>query len=451
MKKICLYSCICIYVLIGVAYGQSKKDLETKKKKLQSDIKLTKNLLEETKENKKQSLTQLVTLNKKIGMHEELITTISSQVSLLDREITENTTNVQQLTTELKTLKDEYALMIKYAYKNKGTYDRLMFLMSSASFNQAYNRLKYMQQYSTYRQTQGKLILSKQQELIAKINELHLAKGEKVTLVVEQKNQVGELNGEKQTQEKSLVQLQQKEKELKNELKKKQDDAYKLQIAIQAIIEEEIRKARELAIKEQARKAVELAAAKEKERLALEKKNNLKKDKKDPKKEIEKPIAVKEIKVAEPKANVLLLTPEAQSLSNSFEANKGRLPWPVVEGVITSKFGVHDHPVLKNIKVKNDGVNISTKRGAGVRAIFEGEVTGVVSIPNAGKAVIVRHGDYLSVYTNLSEVNVKKGDKLKLKQAIGAVNVDEDNKSEFQLQIWKGSNTLDPQSWIYDN
>jgi murein hydrolase activator len=447
-----MYICIC--VLLSNVYGQSKKDLENKKKKLQSDIRLTKDLLEETKQNKKESLTQLVTLNKKIGMHEELITTISSQVSLLDHEIIDNNNNVKQLSTELKALKDEYALMIKYAYKNKGTYDRLMFLMSSANFNQAYNRLKYMQQYTVYRQTQGKLIVTKQQELIARVNELHIAKGEKVTLVVEQKSQVGELNGEKQTQEKSLVQLQQKEKELKTELKKKQEDSQKLQAAIQAIIEEEIRKARELAIKEQARKAAELAATKEKERLAAlekKKKEDAKLGKKTTKKEIEKPIE-KEIKPnVEPKANVLILTPEAQNLSNSFEANKGRLSWPVTEGVITSKFGVHEHPVLKNIKVKNDGINITTKRGASVRAIFEGEVTGVVSIPNAGKAVIVRHGDYLSVYTNLSDVNVKKGDKLKLKQSIGIISIDDNNKSEFQLQIWKGSNTLDPQNWIYDN
>jgi murein hydrolase activator len=446
--KTYLYIYIFICVLLGVAQGQTKKDLENKKKKLQSDIRLTKDLLEETKQNKKQSLTQLVTLNKKIGMHEELITTISSQVSLLDREITENNTSAQQLATELKSLKDEYALMIKYAYKNKGTYDRFMFLMSSASFNQAYNRLKYMQQYSVYRQTQGKLIVTKQQELVTKINELRVAKGEKVTLVVEQKNEVGELNGEKQNKEKSLVQLQQKEKELKTELKKKQEDAQRLQAAIQAIIEEEIRKAREQAIKEQARKAAELAAAKEKERIALElkKKKEGKKDSKEPIKPIEK-----EVKPIAPKANVLILTPEAQTLSTSFEANKGRLPWPVVEGVITSKFGIHDHPVLKSIKVKNDGINISTKRGAAVRVVFDGEVTGVVSIPNAGKAVIVRHGDYLSVYTNLSDVTVKKGDKLKIKQNIGTINIDEDNKSEFQLQIWKGSNTLDPQNWIYSN
>ncbi|MBC7411365.1 MAG: peptidoglycan DD-metalloendopeptidase family protein [Bacteroidia bacterium] len=447
--KVYLYIYIFIYMLLGVAQGQTKKELENKKKKLQSDIRLTKDLLEETKQNKKQSLTQLVTLNKKIGMHEELITTISSQVSLLDREITENNTSAQQLTTELKSLKDEYALMIKYAYKNKGTYDRFMFLMSSASFNQAYNRLKYLQQYSVYRQTQGKLIVTKQQELVAKINQLSIAKGEKVTLVVEQKNEVGELTGEKQNQEKSLVQLQQKEKELKTELKKKQEDAQRLQAAIQAIIEEEIRKAREQAIKEQARKAVELAAAKEKERIALELKKK-KEGKKDIKKDPVKPIE-KDIKPIEHKANVLILTPEAQTLSSSFEANKGRLPWPVTEGVIISRFGIHDHPVLKSIKVKNDGINISTKRGAAVRVVFDGEVTGVVSIPNAGKAVIVRHGDYLSVYTNLNDVMVKKGDKLKIKQNIGTINIDEDNKSEFQLQIWKGSNTLDPQNWIYSN
>lgn len=423
-------------------FAQNKKELENKKKKLQSDIKLTKELLEETKQNKKQSLNQLVTLNKKISMQEELINTINTEVNIIDRQILENELVIKNLETDLQQLKEEYAQMIKFAYKNKNSYDRMMFVFASKDFNQAYNRLKYMQQYSEYRQKQGKQIERTQKIVNDKITELHASKGEKVNLAQEKETEVKTLSVEKGEKEKSLVELQKKEKQLRAELKKKQEDAAKLQAAIQAIIVEEIRKAKELAAKEAAKKEAEAKARKEKE------KDSKKKEKE---KESETTTTATKTKPTENKTTSegLILTPEAQLLSSSFESNKSRLPWPVAEGIVTNTFGEHEHPVLHNIKVKNNGIDISTKKGAAARAIYDGEVTGVISIPNAGKAVIVRHGEYLSVYANLGSVMVEKGDKIKTKQTIGSVMIDEEEKSEIHLEIWKGSNTLDPQNWIY--
>ena len=411
--KIVVYIALIIFSLN--IFAQKKKELEQKKQSLQKEIKLTNKLLEETKMNKKLSLNQLVTLNKKITIREELIGTMNDEISVLDRRINKNKNTISQLEVDLKNLKDEYARMIYFAYKNKGAYDRLMFVFSSESFNQAYARLKYLQQYSSYRQKQGELIIETEVKISRKIQELELRKAEKLGLVEEQKGEINTLSGEKSEKEKIFVQLQDKEKQLKQELKKKQEDAQKLQQAIQQIIQEEIKKA-----KEEARKTAE-------------------KEKKEGKKET----------TTQTKASGFVLNAEAEKLSNNFEANKGKLPWPVTEGVIISDFGEHEHPVLKNIKTKNNGIDIQTNRNALANVVFDGEVSGVISIPNSGTAIIIRHGEFLTVYSNLKDVFVKKGDKVKTKQTVGVVDLDEETgKSEVHFELWKGNVTLNPELWI---
>lgn len=417
--------------LFNLSHAQNKKELEQKKQQLQKDIKLTNRLLDETKVNKKLSLNQLVTLNKKISIREELIGTINDEINVLDRQIAINKSQLSQLETDLKSLKDEYAKMIYFAYKNKSAYDRMMFIFSSKDFNQAYSRLKYLQQYTDYRQKQGELIIQTQQNINLKLKELSNKKNEKLGIVTEQEQEIGNLSGEKQEKEKVLVQLQDKEKQLKAELKKKQNDSRRLQQAIQQIIEEEIRKA-----KEEARKA---AAEAEKKRIEANKS----------KKELPKGTKVEKTENVKSRPTVMYMSPEAEKLSSSFELNKSKLPWPVSEGVIVEGFGEHEHPVLKGIKIKNNGVDIQTNKNAMARCIFEGEVSGVVSIPNAGIAVIVRHGEFLSVYSNLNEVYVNKGDKLKTKQTIGTIERDEESgKTEVHFEIWKGNVMLNPELWI---
>lgn len=320
---------------------------------------------------------------------------------------------INKLQKDLEQLKQEYAKMIYYAYKNQDSYSKMMFVFSSSDFNQAYMRMKYMQQYSDYRKSQAKQIQATQELLNKKVNELQAKKNEQQSLLGEKEEEKTELSKERNEKEQVLTHLQDKEKQLKQDLKKKRDDANKLQQAIQRIIEEEIRKAREAAKKANASNKVN--------------KGN---------------------KVT---SGGLTLTPEAQKLSATFETNKGKLPWPVTEGVITESFGEHDHPVLKGIKVKNNGIDISTRAGSTVRALFEGEVTGVITIPGAGKAVIVRHGEYLSVYSNLETTIAKSGEKVKTKQTIGTVRSDDDGKAEVHLEIWKGSVMLNPEGWIFKN
>ena len=425
-KKYFVLNSLIIILFAFNAIGQNKKDLEKKKAQLQKEINATNQLLNETKKNKKLSLNQLVTLNQKIEIREELITTIAYEVNEINSSINKTNTSINNLKKEIEKLKAEYEKMIYYAYKNQSAYTKLMFIFSAKDFNQAYNRMKYFEQYSEYRKKQALIIQKTQNNLAEKVKELEAKKSELNALLGEKEEEKKTLTIEKSEKEDVLIQLQEKEGQLKADLKKKQEDANKLQKEIKRIIEEEIKRAREEAV---------LAAKNAKAKNPPNPKNNTTK---------ENPKEVKN-------ENVLTLTPEAQKLSDNFELNKGKLPWPVAEGVIIEYFGEHDHPVLKGIKVKNDGIDISTKVGSAVRAVFDGEVTGVISIPGAGKAIIVRHGEYLSVYSNLSETNVKKGDKIKTKQNIGTALTDEDNKTSMELQIWKGSILLNPIGWIYRN
>lgn len=395
-----------LFILLCPTYsfGQKKSDLESKKKLLQKEIQYTESLLKETKINKKLSLNQLVTLNKKIGMREELIRTINSEIKLIEKQIVEQKDIIDALESDLKKLKEEYARLIYYAYKNQNSYDRLMFIFASEDFNQAFNRLKYLQQYSSYRQHQAQLIVKTRELLDKKIDELKGKKQEKQELLGSEVQEKQNLAKEKGEQEDALGKLQKQEKELLKALKEKNKEQEQLKLAIKRIIEEEIRR-------------MEAEAKKTKGNTTTKS---------------------------------LGLTPEALKLSATFESNKNKLPWPVLEGVITGKFGEHPHPALKGIRINNNGIDITTSKDAGVRAVFDGEVTGIATMPGFGKVVVIRHGEYLSVYGNLREVNVKMGDKITTKQTIGVVDTDDTkSKTEVHLEIWKGTSVLNPELWLF--
>jgi murein hydrolase activator len=403
----CIRLILCIFIVFLCSLStsaQKKNELENKKKNLQKEIKMTENLLNETKQNKKLSLNQLVTLNKKIGMREELIRTINSEIRLVQKQIDETRDIIASLENDIESLKKEYAAMVYYAYKNRSSYQRLMFVFSSTDFNQAYRRLKYLQQYSDYRKKQAVMIQKTQKLLDDKIGKLENIKQDKQNLLKSEEKEKLILALEKKEQESTFSKLQEKEKDLMKALKEKEQEQKQLQLAIQRIIEEEMRKA-----KEEAKKAGKTAPA------------------------------------------GLALTPEAMKLSATFESNKSKLPWPVIEGIITSKYGEHPHPVLKGITIKNNGVDITTQKGSYVRAVFEGEVTGVASVPGYGKVLMIRHGEYLTVYSNLKELLVKKGDKISTKQNIGLVETDDNSKTEVHFEIWKGSNAMNPELWLFKN
>lgn len=388
------------------AFGQSKSELEKQKKQLLQDIEFTNKLLNETEENKKATLNELNLLSSKINKRQELINTILREVELIEGQIEETKSIVSSLETDLQRLKDEYALMLYHTYKNQSQYDRLMFILSSADFNQAYKRIKYFQQYAKHRQEQASAIEETQKVLESRTEELADKKLKMAYLVEDKEKEKIQLSTEKEEQDQIVADLKEKEGELKKQLKQKQRDAKKLEKAIARIIEEEIRKSK------------------------------LKEDRAGAKKT----------------KSGFALTPKELELSGAFSNNQGKLPWPSERGVITSSFGEHPHPTLPSIKIENNGIDITTDKGIMARTVYEGTVSAVVSIPGAHKAVIVRHGEFLSVYANLEEVKVKMGDKLTVKQELGTVVTNrEDGKTVLHFEIWKGATKLNPAKWIVRN
>ncbi len=426
----------------------SKKDLENKKSKLNDEIKEINTMINETKANKKSSLGALVNINMKIELRQELINTINSEIAELNKQIKQNEFRNDNLKASLIKLKSDYSKMILHAQRNQDTYNKLLFIFSADNFNQAYVRLKYMQQYNEFRKKQAIEIVNTQSELLKNLNELRSQKHEKNVLLGNEQDEKELLNSEKVEHEQVLTSLQQKEKELKQELEKKKQDAIALQVAIKKLIAEEIKRKAE----EAAKQAMADAAAK-KAKLDAEKK--AKKDKKGNIKTTEpkenKAEAIVDVK-PEKKENLFMpeLTAEAEALSDDFENNRGKLPWPVAKGLICEPYGEHEHPLIKGFMVVNNGVEMCVTKGTQARAIFAGEVTGITIAPNGSKLVIVRHGEYLSVYTNLSDVLVKTGQKIAVKQAIGTIMFNEDDaKASMNFQIWKGQRTMDPSGWLF--
>jgi septal ring factor EnvC (AmiA/AmiB activator) len=427
-------------VLIPSYYSQpgsknSKKDLETKKKKINDEIENINSLLNETKANKKSSIGALMTINIKLEKRQDLINTINQEIETINNEIKLNEKQVQQLKQTLEKLKADYAQMILFAQRNQDAYSKIMFLFASENFNQAYARLKYMQQYSEFRKKQAYEIIATQSELISKLKELKNQRHEKNVLLGNEEVEKETLSGEKQEQEKVLTELQKKEKELKITLDKKKRDAIDLQIAIRKLIEAEIKRKAEEAAKAE---AAEIAAKKSKEESKTKtpkEKTRLTETKKEKKENLYTPI----------------LTEASEALSADFSNNRGKLPWPVNKGVICETYGEHEHPAIKGFMMFNNGVEICANKGSEARAVFEGEVTGIAVSPTGGKLVIIRHGEYLSVYSNLSDVTVKTGQKIAVKQTIGTLVYNEDEgKTSMNLQIWKGQKTMDPSGWLFN-
>lgn len=396
----------------------TKKELELKKKKLLQEIAMTQKVLEQTQENKEATLQQLVALTKQIAARENLIVTISSEMKVLDRQIVERQETIVKLSEQLVQLKNEYAAMVVFAQRNQSAYNKLMFIFAADNFNQAYKRLKYIQQFNAYRRRQAEFIVNTQVDLRTAIAELELKKRGKDLLLKDEQKEKVKLDGDKKKQAQVAKELQEKEKQLSKELAKKEQQVQRLNKAIEEAIKREIEAARKKAEEEARKKA--LAAG--------------------------KPIPKATPNAA---ANALTSTPEALKLSNDFTENRGRLPWPVEKGMVIEGFGVHPHPVLKGVMVQSNGINIQTEMNAAVRAVFDGEVRSVFTVPGQNKSVLIRHGEYFTVYSNLLSTNVKMGDVIKAKQVIGTVyTVPGRSAAELQFGVWKSITKLDPATWL---
>lgn len=438
-------SCIVVVflsVMVCTLQAQSVKELEKQRNKTLQLLESTNKMLNETKKSQRSSLNKLTIINKNIVERKTLINNIGKEINELDGEMQRLNQEKRLLENRLSTLKRDYARLVQEAHLNRSVYTKIMFVLSANSFDQSYRRLRYLQEYSDYRKQQVRKIENVKTQIVVKSDSLNRNKQTKVEVVKQKEVEANKLTNDQKKEKVMLTDLKKKEKKLMADLKKQQKIANDLNNKIARIIAEEIRKA------ELKRKAEqERAAAEERKRLAAEQKKQGTKS--------STPSSEKEAKKAEKQApvqsaSVSMLTKEEKLISGNFSANSGRLPWPTDKGFISGHYGVHPHPVLKHVTTNNKGIYIQTPTGTNARAVFEGEVTQRFSIPGSNNAVIIKHGEYRTVYANLTSIYVNVGDKVSAKQSIGKIYTDgdNDNKTELYFQIYKGRTLLNPEGWI---
>lgn len=426
VKRFIIILILSIIVLPFNLYSQNRNKLEKEKIKLEKEIASMNKILNETKKTKKMSTSELRVLEKKIAQRKKLIKNINSQMGMLNNEIKSTQQSIGELCKEIAVLKESYAQMLRYAQKNKTNTDKLLFIFSSKDYKEAYQRYIFFRQFGDLQKEKLTQIQSKTNELSKRTNELELKRNNQEKLLQQELKNSNALDKEKKEKQKTVNQLQKKEKQLAKNLQDKQKQVKKLQQQIDNAIAAEVKKQQELAAKKKKQMEAKSTSGNSQEVAANK----------------------AAIETAKKKNYTIATTPEEVALSSSFEANKGKLPWPTSQGVIVSQYGVHKHPEVKGAVIENKGIDIRTTKGSSVRSIFKGEVSRIAKGPNGLLVVIIRHGEYMSVYANLKSVSVKNGQKVDTKQTIGIVSTNEDGVSEYKFQIFKGTHHLNPSIWL---
>ena len=410
MKLRCTHIIFALVVLLAPsAIGQSakQKELEEKRQAILEEIRQINSLLFKTQGEKKSVLNEVEDLDQRISARENLSRVTNQQANLLTREINDNLKKMDQLRDELQELKDDYAAMIRKSYKSKSEQSRIMFLLSSDNFLQAYKRLDYMKQYTKHRKKQGESIKAKTEQLQILNTSLIEQKNEKQLLIEENKIEKGRLLKEKKDQEALIASLRKDEGRFASQIRSKQREADAIDRQIEALIK--------AAIAESNKKTSGSSAT-----------------------------------TSRGTSATFALTAEAKALAASFNNNKGKLPWPVEKGVVVKKYDKQRHPQLPNVTTFNSGVEIATERNAKARAVFSGTVLEIQQLKGANKAVYVRHGNYITIYNNLSNIQVKKGDKVTTKQVLGTVVTNNNSgKTIVKFLIYQNSKRMNPADWIY--
>lgn len=399
----CFYYLILIFFVSPPSFAQTseQKALEAKRERLQQEIKEINRLLFAERKEKGTILDQMEALDNKINVRQELIRVTNQQSNLLNRQINVNIRNISKLREDLNTLKEDYAELIQKTYQNKSQSNRLMFLLSAENFYQAFKRLQYMQQYAKHRKKQGENIITKTEEL-AKLNQdLVVQRKEKEQLLAENTKAKDELSKEVEAQRDLLRSVKQNEAKYTATIAEKQKEARRIDREIERLIKSAIASSNKSSGKSTT-------------------------------------------------STTFALTPEAKLVADNFSSNKGRLIWPVEKGIKSQGYGVYADKLYPGIKHQNNGVTITTDKGSKARAIFEGEVIAIISVPGGSKGVTVKHGNYISTYYNLSTVYVKKGDKVVAKDILGDINTNRfDGTTKLKFYLYKDSSRLNPEDWIY--
>lgn len=390
-----------VLMLVPVlGFAQDKKaTLEAQKKRLQQEIVQINTLLKSSAKKRTNVLTEVEAVQLKMDRQDALIRLTNRQINRLNQEISLNLRNIEQLRTELVTLKKDYGDMVVAARKNQSTRNRLMFLLSSESFWQAYKRMAYIKQYAAYRKQHGEQIAEKTKTLQQYTNNLVAQRKDKERLIRENRDAQKALDTVRARQNNLVQQLKRKEKSYAAQIRKKQQQQASIDREINRLIREAI------------------AASNKK---------------------------------AGAKTRSFVLTPEAKALAASFAANKGRLPWPVAKGIVTQRFGTQRHAVVRTTTIKSNGVTLSVPAGTAARSVFEGIVLNIVQFKGSNPIVLVQHGNYITTYKNLSKVYVKKGDRLTSKQLIGEIFTNKDTgKTTLQFSLFQNTSPQNPALWLY--
>ncbi|MCD6543632.1 MAG: peptidoglycan DD-metalloendopeptidase family protein [Flavobacteriaceae bacterium] len=404
-KNLCLHKYIIVlfFLLFSiVSFSQSRQDLEKQRIKLQKEIKEINSLLFRSQQKEKTLLSDLSDLNKRIRVRTKLIETINQETKQISKEIKENQKEVDLLQGRLGILKKDYANMVVQSYKSKTKQSRLMFLLSSKDFLQAYKRMQYIKQYNNYREKQGEEIKIETVKLQNLNDFLKETKLEKDALLLANTKEKDSIHKEKISREGLVKSVKKKEKKYTAQIKKKQQAEKAIDKKIEKLIREAIARS----------------------------------NKKSNKKNLN--------------STGFALTPEARKLEKDFLSNKGKLPSPVKRGVVVRHFGKQPHPTLKGITIESNGVFYATEKGANARVIFNGKVLAIQILPGKKKAVLVQHGNYISVYKNLDNVTVKKGDLVSTKQELGKIHTDKTTgKTILAFVLFKEVQRQNPELWVY--
>lgn len=441
-SRIILFSFFCFAFTLVKAQSSSSK-LKKEQERLEAKISDTKSLLNKTKNNTEASLSELKLIESQIKFREELVANFDSQIRAADKEVSKKQKDIVELRLKLEEMKEQYKKMLLYAYKHRNKYGEMMQIISSESFYEAKKRKKYIEKLAALQEQQVFIIQQNEQLLKNEIAFIEEEKQRKLAVLLEKKKEKESILQDKSKQQEVYQKFKNKEAELIVELQedelKKEDLKDRINKAIRKEIEQANKKAEEEALKR--KKAKEAAKKKEKERLAaLAEKSKDNSGSDSPESPSMESIIFKDVN-------------ENIALDKNFQANRGKLPWPVEKGTITESFGKNAHPTLENVFTNNSGIDITAPRSAQVRAVFEGEVTSILNIPGAGKVVIIKHGNYRTVYTNLQNTYVSAGMKVDTKQAIGSLIVSTNSQfsiAHFEIHqvIENNVQCINPILWI---
>ena len=430
MKYVWLIIFLCFFRVLSSQNSARVRELEKQRKEALAEIKKTNEILSQTQATTQDRLKRLNLLSQQILSRKKVIHLLEEEMGAMDRQISDMGTQISQLESELKTKQANYGKSLQNIYRRGTSQDRLLFILSAESFSQSLRRIRYLHEYASWQRRQGSEIIAKQAQIAEKKKDLESTRQEKSKLLANREEERKNLQQEEKGHKAEIAILNKKQKELQALIKRKKEQANQLNRLIEQQIAKEIAEA-------------EAKAKAERERLA-------KAGNKGGKGKAASSLASGAGRKAEVKGGYAM-TKEEKQLSDNFAGNKGRLPYPVTGShSIVVPFGEQQHQDLKYVRTNNNGIDIQTSARAEARAVFKGEVTRIFTIPGYNNSVIIRHGNYLTVYSNLSQVYVKAGDKVSTKQAIGRIYSDPDNGNAtiLHFQLWKEKTKLNPAPWL---